>query len=67
MADDVRNSLIEKLGMLPPERLAEVEDFVDFIRVREEDQKLVSASRDASAAAFAAVWSNPEDDVYDAL
>jgi hypothetical protein len=29
-------NLIEKLKSLPPARLAEVEDFVDFIKAREE-------------------------------
>ena len=29
-------ALIEKIQQLPPKRLAEVEDFVDFLRTREE-------------------------------
>lgn len=29
-------ALIEKIQQLPPQRLAEVEDFVDFLRTREE-------------------------------
>lgn len=29
-------ALIEKIRQLPPQRLAEVEDFVDFLRTREE-------------------------------
>lgn len=29
-------ALIEKIQQLPPQRLAEVEDFVDFLRMREE-------------------------------
>lgn len=32
--------LIEKLKSLPPQRRAEVEDFVDFLRSRETDQHL---------------------------
>ena len=28
--------LIEKIKQLPPQRLAEVEDFVDFLRTRED-------------------------------
>ena len=35
--------LIEKIKQLPPKRLAEVEDFVDFLRTREDDQRLVHA------------------------
>lgn len=37
-------ALVEKLKTLPPERVAEVEDFVDFLRAR--------ASRDAALDAF---------------
>ncbi len=61
------DTLIEKLQTLPPERLAEVEDFVDFLRLREQQHALTRAAADASAPAFAAVWNNPEDDAYDAL
>lgn len=60
-------SLIRKIRELPAERLAEVEDFVDFLRLREQDRGLVRAASAASAPSFAAAWSNPEDDVYDAL
>jgi hypothetical protein len=52
---------------LPAERIAEIEDFVDFIRLREQERALTRAAAAASAPAFAAIWSNPEDDVYDAL
>ncbi len=60
-------SLIEKIRTLPADRLVEVEDFVDFIRLREHERALVRAGAVASDAAFAAIWNNPEDDVYDAL
>lgn len=60
-------ALIEKINALPTERLTEVEDFVDFIRLRDQDRTLVRAAAAVSAHAFAAVWSNPEDDAYDAL
>ena len=60
-------ALIEKINALPAQRLAEVEDFVDFIRQRDQDLgPLVRAAQAASEPAFAAVWDNPEDDVYDA-
>jgi hypothetical protein len=58
---------MEKITALPAERIAEIEDFVDFIRLRDEELKLRHAVSAASAPAFAAVWDNPEDDVYDAL
>jgi len=60
-------ALIEKLNALPVDRLAEVEDFVDFIRLREQDQTLVRNAAASSAPAIAAVWDNPEDDAYNAF
>ncbi len=59
------SALIEKIQMLPPDRLVEVEDFVDFIRLREQERVLTRAAAAASAPTFAAVWNNPEDDAYD--
>lgn len=67
----VPEALIRKIGALPRARVAEVEDFVDFIGQRESEiasgDALRAAARIASAPAFAKVWNNPEDDVYDAL
>lgn len=60
-------ALIDKITALPAELLTEVEDFVDFIGKREQDRSLARAAAATSAPAFAAVWSNPEDDAYDAL
>lgn len=61
------HDLFEKLRQLSPERLAEVEDFVDFLRAREEDRILTGAAMALSAPAFARVWGNPEDAAYDEL
>ncbi len=58
--------LIEKIRNLPPERLAEVEDFVDFIAQRDE-RRLVQAAGKLSEEAFSRVWDNEEDSVYDQL
>ena len=63
----VSKILIEKIEALPAERIAEIEDFVDFIRSREQERSLTAAAAVTSAPAFAAVWSNPEDDVYDRM
>ena len=60
-------TLIEKIQALPPDRIAEVEDFVEFIVIREQDRALTRAAATASGPAFAAVWNNSEDDAYDAL
>ena len=59
--------LIDKIRQLPPQRLAEVEDFVDFLRTREDEQHLTQAATRASQASFAAVWNNDEDAAYDRM
>lgn len=59
--------LIQKLQRLPAQRLAEVEDFVDFLQAREEDRQLVQATAKAAEARFATVWDNDEDAVYDRM
>jgi hypothetical protein len=60
-------TLIEKISDLPIERIAEVEDFVDFIRQRDQDRGLTRAASEVSAPALAALWDNPEDAAYDAI
>ena len=59
--------LIEKVKALPPERRAEVEDFVDFLQSREGDRRLVDAAAKASEPALKAVWDNDQDAAYDRL
>lgn len=66
MPHDTR-ALVDKIRALPPERIAEVEDFVDFIASRTGDRALARAATAASSASFAKIWENPEDDAYDAL
>jgi len=65
-ARDAQN-LLEKLRSLPRERQAEVEDFVDFLRSREGEQRLTDAAARASEPAFARVWDNDDDGEYDRL
>jgi hypothetical protein len=65
-ARDTR-SLLEKLKSLPPQRQAEVEDFVDFLRSRDEDRHLVTAATKTAEPAFAQVWDNEDDAEYDRL
>ncbi len=59
--------LTEKIRTLSPEQIGEVEDFVEFIRLRAEERGVTRTAATASGPAFEAVWANPEDDVYDAL
>lgn len=61
------HALFAKIQSLPANRQAEVEDFVDFIRSREQGQTLTRAAAATSEPAFAVIWNNPEDDVYDEL
>jgi hypothetical protein len=59
--------LFDKIKQLPPQRLAEVEDFVDFLRTRENEQRLSLAAAKASEASFAQVWDNDDDAAYDRM
>jgi hypothetical protein len=59
--------LLEKIRRLPPERVAEVEDFIDFLRLRVEGQLLTQAASRLSESAFGKVWDNPDDAEYDRL
>ena len=61
------DTLIEKIRVLPQEKIAEVEDFVDFLRQRNEDRLLTQAAAKLSEIAFQKVWDNAEDEVYDRL
>lgn len=70
MADDAprdTRALMAKIASLPAERIAEVEDFVDFIGQRERDRSLARGVAASSEPTFAGVWDNPEDAAYDAL
>jgi hypothetical protein len=59
-------ALIDKIEALPAERQAEIEDFVDFIRLKEA-RTLAGDFMAASEGAFARVWDNPSDSIYDAV
>jgi hypothetical protein len=60
-------SLLQKIRSLPADKVAQIEDFVDFMRLKNEDQQLSRAAAKLSEAAFYKVWDNPEDDAYDRL
>lgn len=66
----IEQSLINTLHRLPPEKVSEVADFAEFLAQRhtqEDDRQLTQAAARLSAGAFAKVWDNPEDAVYDTL
>jgi hypothetical protein len=60
-------SFIEKIRSLPPEKLVEVEDFVDFLKMRDEDRLVAHAATKLSEDSFRQVWDNPDDAEYDRL
>lgn len=60
-------NLLSKIRTLPPEKLMEVEDFIDFLRQSGEDRRLRRAAAKLSEDAFREVWDNPEDAEYDRL
>lgn len=68
-----RRSRLERVRLwatirqLLPQRVAEVEDFVDFLRALGEGQHLPHAAAKASEASFAKVWDNDEDAAYDRM
>jgi hypothetical protein len=59
--------ILEKLKSLPPERVAEVEDFVDFLCTRSDGRAVTRDAARAALPAFAKVWDNEDDAAYDAL
>jgi hypothetical protein len=58
---------IDKIRSLPADKVAEVEDFVDFLGQREAECQLTKAVSGASEEAFAKIWDNPDDAEYDRL
>ena len=59
--------LSEKIRTLSPEQIAEVESFIEFLRLRPQERSLTQGAAAVSTPAFETVWANPEDDAYDAL
>ena len=59
--------LMQKIRDLPAERIAELEDFVDFLRLRAIDRELTRVAGRMSEDALRRVWDNPDDADYDRL
>lgn len=61
--------LFDKIRGLPPEKVAVVEEFVEFLKCRgdAEDAILVRAADRLSEKSFQQVWDNAEDADYDSL
>ncbi|MEO6326067.1 MAG: DUF2281 domain-containing protein [Thermoanaerobaculia bacterium] len=61
------DTLLQKLHALPPEKLTEVEDFIEFLLQRDDDNQLRQAAMRMSEPALRDAWDNPEDAAYDQL
>jgi hypothetical protein len=59
--------LIEKIRALPPDKVHEVEDFVDFLKLYNEDRQFIKMAAKLSEKSFNDIWDNPEDAAYDRL
>jgi Protein of unknown function (DUF2281) len=62
-----QRSILSKIQTLPPEKVAEVEDFIDFLRQRQDERALTQAATRLAEGAFEKVWDNPDDAAYDQL
>ena len=67
MQTQQHKELFSKIRKLPPEKVAVIDDFVEFLSHRDEINNLVRAAGELSEKAFQKVWDNPEDDEYDSL
>jgi len=56
-------ALAEKIHSLPPEKVAEVEDFI----AQRDERSLRRAAAKLSEKAFTKVWDNPHDAAYDRI
>jgi hypothetical protein len=65
-------AIMDKIAELPPEVIAQVEDFIDFLRQRYERQSyehgsFASLSTRLSEPVLRRIWDNPQDAAYDGL
>jgi hypothetical protein len=60
-------TFFEKLKELPPKKLAEVEDFVDFLRHKDVDRRLRQAAMKLSEGEFENAFNNPAAAASDEL
>ena len=58
-------NLFEKINALSPEKVAEVEDFVDLLLQRIDDRQFTQAAMKLSENSLKSVWDNPDNAKYD--
>lgn len=59
--------VMQKLQALTPNRINEVEDFIDFLSQRDSDRQLTRSAMATSEPALNTVWDNADDAEYDKL
>jgi hypothetical protein len=59
--------LFNKIRRLPPEKIAVIDDFVEFLSHRGEIDSLARAAEKLSEKSFKKIWDNHEDAEYDNL
>ena len=65
--NNTEQKLLDKIRSLPPEKAAEVEDFIDFLAEHERGRALARAATRLSEDAIQKVWDNDDDADYDRL
>jgi hypothetical protein len=65
--DDRVEVVVRKLEHLPPDRLAEVEDFIDFLSQKDRERHARQDFARGAEASFQRIWDNDEDAEYDKL
>lgn len=66
-ASEQKRLIIEKIKALPPDKVTQVADFVDFINQKDQERQLLQAAGKMAEDTFRKAWDNSEDDVYDRL
>ncbi|NEO53774.1 MAG: DUF2281 domain-containing protein [Okeania sp. SIO3B5] len=64
---ELEKTLIAKIRSLPPDKVSEIIDFVDFLSQQQQQQSLTKSIAQLSETAFEKIWDNPEDSDYDYL
>jgi len=58
---------LDKIRALPDDKIVEVADFVDFLKLKTDEQQLSRTTTALSEHAFAKIWDNDDDAEYDKL
>ncbi len=59
--------VFQELQTLTPEQVNKVENFIDFLKQRDDEHQLTRAAMSTSETSLSTVWNNPDDIKYDQL